>query len=421
MKVVVVGAGIVGLSTAWSLRRRGCDVVIISADPPGTGASGVNAGWVAPALSGPVPGPGVLTGSLRWLLNPASPFYVRPRMSPSFLRWMLEFRARCNARDYAAGIEVMAALNRRTMELYDDLRVAGVGFEQQSSGLVMAFRSRRDHDHELEGSGWMAASGYPLPVTGLPQDFEPGFSDAVVAAYLLPGERHVDPAVMSVVLAERLSRDGVEVRRASVSAVTAGRRVAPGSPASGGDSGPMVTTADGPIRGDAIVVAAGAWTPLLTRGLGARVPIIAGKGYGVDFDPAPVRLSRPVYLHEDRVGVSPYGDHLRLAGTMELTGLDMSVSRRRSGAIASAGPRAFRDWPGDARPERVAAGLRPLTPDGLPVIGRLAQAPGVYVAAGHSMLGMTLGPATGEALAAEICGEPQEVLRPFDPARFGRG
>ena len=161
-----------------------------------------------------------------------------------------------------------------------------------------------------------------------------------------------------------------------------------------------VRTAAGPIAADAIVVAAGAWTPALVRSLGARVPIIGGKGYALDYLPAPVELRQSLYLHEDRVAMTPYAGRLRLSGTMELTGLDTSISRRRAAAIARAGSHALRTWPAGTTPSRVSAGLRPLTPDGLPVIGALRGHPRVFVASGHSMLGVTLGPATGDALAS---------------------
>jgi D-amino-acid dehydrogenase len=168
----------------------------------------------------------------------------------------------------------------------------------------------------------------------------------------------------------------------------------------------------------AVVVAAGSWTPTLLRGTGVRIPIIGGKGYALDFTPAPVKVEHALYLHDYRVAASPYPGRLRLSGTMELTGLDTRISRRRVDAIAAAGARWLRDWPVDAQPARVSSGLRPLTPDGLPVIGRLPKAPGVWLASGHSMLGVTLGPSSGAALAKAIGGEDQPVLKPFDPARF---
>jgi D-amino-acid dehydrogenase len=168
MKTVVVGAGVIGLCTAYSLRRRGFDVEVLTTGGVGAGASTGNAGWIAPSLSGPVPGPGVLSGSLRWMLNPASPFYVRPRPSPSFLRWLLAFRSHCNARDYAAGLAAMAALNRRTMELYDGLRANGLVFDEHRAGLVMAFHAQRDFDHDIASTDWFAGFGLPAPVPGRP-------------------------------------------------------------------------------------------------------------------------------------------------------------------------------------------------------------------------------------------------------------
>lgn len=420
MKVVVVGAGMIGLCSAWYLRRSGCDVTVVAVDEPGAGASAVNAGWVVPALSGPVPGPGVLSGSLRWMLNPASPFYVRPRPSPSFVRWLLAFRSHCNARDYAAGLDALAELNRRTLALYDGLAADGLAFQRAAAGLVMAFRSRRDFEHELAGMDWLGRFGFPAPVVDEPQVIEPALSDEIQAAFLLPGERHVDPASLTAALVRDLASGGVAMRRATVRSIDApvGRNAQPGGQVrllvdAGGDE-----TGGSPevLAADAAVIAAGAWTPLVVRSLRVRVPIIAGKGYALDFESSPVRPAHPVYLHEDRVAVSPYPDHLRLSGTMELTGIDQSVSPRRTAAIARAGARGLRGWPAGARPARVAAGMRPLTPDGLPVIGRVA--PGVFVAAGHAMLGVTLGPATGEGIAQLVGGERPGVLAPFDPSRF---
>jgi D-amino-acid dehydrogenase len=416
MRVVVVGGGVVGLSAAWFLLKAGADVTVITEHEFGEGASAVNAGWIAPALSGPVPAPGVLSGSLRWMLRPDSPFYARPRLDPGFLRWLLEFRAHCNARAYGAGLDAMAELNRQTMTLYDELRADGLAFDEHRTGLLMAYRHAKDADHEIAASGWFGRFGIGEPVTGRPQDLEPALADDIGGAYLLPSERHLDPRTLTAALA-----GGVGSRGGRLLTGTRVVRVEPGRTSGVGSVGTPVATVVGETGrwpADGVVVAAGAWTPRLLRDFHARIPIIGGKGYALDFEPVPVALRRPVYLHDDRVAGSPYEGRLRLSGTMELTGLDVSVSRRRVDAIARAAARHFRGWPADARPFRVSSGLRPLTPDGLPVIGPIPGAPGVWVASGHSMLGVTLGPATGHALAAAMTGKSPALLRPFDPARF---
>jgi D-amino-acid dehydrogenase len=416
MQVVVVGGGVVGLSAAWFLLKAGADVTVLTDRQPGEGASAVNAGWVAPSLSGPVPAPGVLSGSLRWMLRPDSPFYARPRLDPGFLRWLLEFRSNCNARSYAAGLDAIAGLNRRTLALYDELRADGLAFAEHRTGLVMAYRHAKDADHEIAESAWLGRFGLPVPIPGRPQDFEPALSDEIGGAYLLPADRHVDPGTLTAALA-----DGIRGRGGKVLSGTRVLRLEPGRSTGGDLAGARTATVVGERdtwSAHAVVVAAGAWTPHLLRTANVRVPIIGGKGYALDFAPPPISLSRPLYLHDDRVAGSPYDGRLRLSGTMELTGLDMSISRRRVDAIARAAARYLRGWPTQVRPARVSAGLRPLTPDGLPVIGRVPHAPGVWVASGHSMLGVTLGPSTGEALAAAITGEAPEILRPFDPARF---
>ena len=417
MRVVVVGGGVIGLSVAYYAQKAGADVTVLTARAVGAGASAVNAGWVTPALSSPVPGPGVLTGSLKWMLSPSSPFYARPRLDPGFLRWLLAFRARCNARDLAAGTEALGELNRRTFGLYDELRADGLSFDEHRTGLLMAYTHRAEAEHEVEGSRWLERFGLPLPVLGDPQELEPALSDEIHGAFLYPVERHVDPATLAAAMAACITARGGEVRTdTTVDTIEPGR-------SSGGDlagaRAANVIAGSEQFPAHAVVVAAGAWTPRVLNGVPGRVPVIAGKGYALDFAPAPIALRRPLYLHESRVGVSPYDGRIRLAGTMELTGISESISRRRVDAIARAAARALRGWPAEGVPTAVNSGMRPLTPDGLPVVGRLPRAPGVWVASGHSMLGVTLAPATGAALAeALLTGAVPDVLRPFDPARF---
>jgi D-amino-acid dehydrogenase len=280
----------------------------------------------------------------------------------------------------------------------------------------MAYRTAAEAEHEVGASAWLAKFGFGEPRLGRPQDLEPALADDIGGAYALEQERHVDPTTLTAGLAAAIRSAGGRIltneRVVRVEPARAG-----GSTVAGARAAVAVGTHD-TWPAHAIVLAAGAWTPTLLRSAGVRVPIIAGKGYALDFTPPPVSVGHALYLHDFRVAASPYPGRLRLSGTMELTGLDTGISRRRVDAIAAAGVRWLRNWPADTKPARVASGLRPLTPDGLPVIGPLPKAAGVWLASGHSMLGVTLGPATGAALAKAIGGEEQQVLRPFDPARF---
>jgi D-amino-acid dehydrogenase len=234
-------------------------------------------------------------------------------------------------------------------------------------------------------------------------------SDEVVGAIRFPSERHVEPGSLVRALVERLDRDGttrVDGR------VTEARTLPGGRLAIGGTFGEL--------QADAVVIAAGAWTGAVARCFGARLPIRPAKGYSVDYVPAPVVQRIPVMLAEAHCVLTPLAGKTRLAGTLELGGLDERVSGRRVEALRRAPLRYLRDWRPDAPSRPATAGLRPLTPDGLPVIGRLRAAPGVVVASGHAMLGLTLAPRTGSLIASMLVdGEQPELLAPFSPQRFG--
>lgn len=414
--IVVVGGGVVGLCVADALRRRGCRVLVVDAGPARRAASHANAGWIVPSLSGPVPAPGLVGTSLRWMVRPGSPLSIRPRADPDFLRWLLAFWRRCNARDHRAGLEATAALNARTMALFDLLRADGVDFEEHRDGLGFVYESPRELAHDHAALAALRPFGYetpPLLDGDAMRAIEPALADGVVGGFRFAQERHVRPDSLVAGLERRLCDGGVELRPGT--AVTGiehhGGRVA------------AVETNAGPIAAEAVVLCAGAWSPALARRVGVRVPIEAGKGYSLDYappPPLPAPIRGPLYLHEARVAVTPLAGTVRLAGTMEFAGLNQRIPPARIAAIARAGARFLRGWPADPARAAVWTGARPMTPDGLPVIGHLPGFANLLVASGHAMLGVTLAPATGEAVAEMLTtGRTPDVIRPFDPARFG--
>jgi D-amino-acid dehydrogenase len=411
--IVVAGGGIIGLCAAVALRDRGAEVTVLDAGPPGEGASARNCGWITPLHSVPMPGPGVLGTSLRWLMRPGSPLFIQPRLDPRLALWLLRFAARCTTRSSRQGTTALAALNRRTFSLFDTYAERGMAFEQHKTALLMAYltgdaldkAAKRLADVEAHDVGT-----YRVLDGDEARGCEPELSTAVVGAIELSDERYLRPDTLVHGLVDHLTRHGVSIQ--------------PGQPVSDleriGSRVSAVRTPHDRLPCDGVLIAAGAWSDTVTQMIGRRLPLQAGKGYSVDLSPPPAGLARSVEFGERSVAAVPYEGTLRLCGTMELSGLNRRIDPRRVAAIARAPDGYLRNWPTRLPGATGWTGPRPLTPDGLPLIGRLPGLANVYVATGHAMLGMTLGPATGEAIADEITtGRRPEVLEPFDPARFG--
>lgn len=407
-RVVVIGAGVIGLCTAWSLQRRGHEVVVIDRGPLVDSASWGNAGWLVPSLSAPVPGPGMAQLGAKSLLTPGAPFRVRPSLS--LLPWTLAFLRSCTAEAQRHGFEVTMTFGANTHQLFDELVGSGVGVEIHEQGMRFVGLHRESVEQELQHLQPLRAHGYELPQQSEDGDearaHEAVLSDEVAASALLGGDKHLDPRELADGLEKWLRERGATVdRRHEVSGF-----------ARTGTEVRTVRTSRGTIDADVIVVAAGAWSSWLTEELGYRMPLQAGKGYSFS-----TRLLRraasPLYLLEAKVAVTPLGRDTRFAGSMELTGIRPRLSASRVAALIRDSRRYIRDWPDTATQEHWA-GLRPMVPDGLPVIGRVPGVGNVFVATGHAMLGVTLGPSTGEAIADQIDGADDGRLAAFDPRRF---
>lgn len=410
MRVVVIGGGVIGLTSAYHLARDGASVTLVDARQTGRGASEVNAGWICPAESGPVPAPGMVSQALRWMLRRDSPLYVRPSLRPSFLRFMLGMARHCNRTDHRAGMEALIRLAEGTMDHLDAYRSEGLRFEMHADGLLMAFLQSTSMASHLEEVDIARSAGLePVVLEGdAVRDHEPALSDEIHGGVYYPHERHVDPASLCGALREGCHTAGVTVvdslpiteverRDDAVAAVSGGGRRFPA---------------------DAFLLAAGAWSGRLSRLFGSGLPVRPGKGYHLDLPAYP--LQRPTYFAEARVAATPLDGRLRLAGTMEFGALHERVDPVRTAAIGRAPSAFLRGWEIPADPE-IGAGLRPMTPDGLPLIGRLAGLQNAYVSTGHAMLGLTLAPVSAAAVSQLIIeGEQAAQLAPFAPARFTR-
>lgn len=408
--VVVVGGGVVGLSTAWYLALAGHRVTVVDTSPAGDGCSYGNMGYVAPSHIVTLSAPGVVKKGLRWMLDPESPFYLKPRLDLGLLRWAWLFYSSATEAHVERSIPPLRDLSLLSRRLYGELRDAGLGFELEEKGLIMAYRTPKGREDE-EQTG-RRALGAGLEVEFLDADEvrarEPGIELDVTGGVFYPQDAHVRPPQLMAALQRALGERGVDLRWSTrVSGfATRGRRVV------------GVESPQGTIDCDEVVVAAGSWSGKVARQLGLRLPLQPGKGYSFTLREVPRQIEIPMILAETKVALTPMGPDLHIGGTMELSGFGSPTLPGRVRGIVRAVETYLPGLPIE-QPERVWSGLRPVSPDGLPYIGRSAKWANVTIAAGHAMLGMSLGPGTGALVADLIDGRPSSVgLEPFSPDRF---
>ena len=414
-RVIVVGAGVVGLACAWELRRRGAHVVVLERGAVGGGASRGNTGWVSPSLTYPLPAPGMVREGLRQLVTGGEAFVLRPSLDPAFARWLWSFRRSCSPKRFDAGVRALLGLNRRTLELFDSYREAGIAFEMHTVGLVVAARTPDGLDlyrmifkrlRELGYEGGEIAELDAAALTALEPAFDRG---QVVAGLYARVDRFVRPEELTAGLARSLRGEGVEVREHCELRSLARR-----------NGGWALETAPGSTEtAERVVIAAGLPTAPLLRRLGVRVPLLGARGYSVTLEGRGTPPRHALYLAEAKLGISPFNGGVRIAGVFELGARGADVAPGVGERLVAAARPYLAGWqPETDAPIEAWAGMRPATPDGLPLIGALPGLDGVFLATGHGMLGVTLAPATADLLAPLVLeGRAAPELAPFDPAR----
>ena len=412
MRVAVIGGGVVGLCCAYELSRAGAQVSVLERGAIGGGASLGNTGWVVPSFSFPLPAPGIIGEGLRGMLR-RGPLVIHPSLDPTFLRWLLGFRRSATRARWQEGVKALLVLNRRTLELFDAYAAAGVEFEMHRSGLLVVATSSEGFDSYLTIFRELGSLGYQGEIAELTAD-EAGALEPTLAARRLAGgvharvDRYIRPESFTEGLARHLSAAGVDVRRqVEVSTLASANEQI------------RVETNEGVVEADRVVVAAGASSYPLLAQLGVRMPLVGARGYSFTFAGGNTRPSQALYLAEAKVGISSYDDCVRVAGVFELGHKSDRLDRGRVQAMLATVEPYFDGWrPGTESALLEWAGLRPMTADGLPLIGRAPSLPNAFVATGHGMLGVTLAPATA-ALLAPLVLEDRIVpeLAPFDPGR----
>ena len=413
--VVVIGAGMVGLATAWFLQAEGVRVTVVDREGVAAGSSWGNAGWLAPALTLPLPDPAILGTGVKATLSPSSPVYVPFTTNPQLLKFLAEFARNCTPGRWRAAMAVFNEANRGALAAFDALAAGGVDEPiRDADPLLAAFLSERDRDalvHEFERVGEVGGhTAHELVDGDAMRALEPALSEAITHGVLLRGQRFINPGRFVHALADAVRErggtllDGVEVD--AVDRVHDRVEVRPVT----GDT----------IDAHAAVIASGTWLGRLARPHGVSTIVQAGRGYSFFVQPG-TKPANPVYFPAQRVACTPIdgpdgAGGLRVAGMMEFRRPKAPPDPRRIRAIVDAASPLLRgiDW--DARTGEWV-GSRPCTADGLPLVGR-TQTPGVHVAGGHGMWGIALGPLTGQLLAAQVArGETSSLLESLDPLR----
>jgi D-amino-acid dehydrogenase len=408
-RVVVIGAGMVGLATAWHLQQRDIEVVVLDRNGVAAGSSWGNAGWISPELAIPLAEPSVIKYGLKSLMDKHSPLYVPFKADPNLLRFLQAFARHCTMKTWRRTMAAYAPLNNAAIDAYDELTSAGVAGETHDAPIMAAFRTEAESAGLRREVDLVREAGVELKTEVIDGDAlrreVPIVSHDVDLAIRLTGQRYLNPGAFVGALANSVrDRGGQVIGGSSVRALRQGP---------GGFSADLYGAE--PVRGEAVVIATGAWLPELARQYGVKTQLRAGRGYSFSL-PVDSPVTCPVYFADERVACTPIDDRLRVAGTMEFRDVDAPLDLGRVDSIVESTRHLLSgvDW---ADKQDVWVGGRPVTVDGLPLIGETAN-PGVYVAGGHGMWGITQGPITGKLLAERIAtGSKPAALGPFDPLR----
>jgi D-amino-acid dehydrogenase len=414
-RVVVIGAGIIGLSTAYYCARRGFKVTVVERKPAHRdGCSFGNAGMVVPSHFIPLAAPGMIALGLKWMWNPASPFYIKPRLDAGLIGWGIKFWRAANAEHVRRSAPLIRDLSFASRACFEELAaLPDVDFGLVKKGLLMLCQSQHTLQEEAGTAEKARALGIPAEVLDAKQTaaLDPGARMDIAGSIYFPRDCHLSPDRLMAVFQAQLEQLGARFiwEKEVTDLKTEGGRVRA-----------VVIAGGQEIEGDEFVLCGGVWSPEVARKFSLNIPMQAGKGYSLTL-PKPRQLPNLCsILSEARVAVTPMGRTLRVGGTMEIAGVNEDINPVRVQGIVRSFCRYYPEFqPADFEGVQPWRGLRPCSPDGMPYVGRTAKFTNVSLATGHAMMGLSLGPVTGQLIADILAGEKvKHDLTLLSPDRY---
>jgi D-amino-acid dehydrogenase len=414
MKAIVIGGGIIGLSSAFYLHQSGWDVTVLDKGDFTNNCSYGNAGYICPSHFIPLATPGIVKQGLKWMMNSTSPFYIQPRLSWPLIDWGLKFMRVAKQQNVDAAAVPLRDIALFSMRCYDEWRtLPGFDFYYEKKGILELFQTeeKAHHAEEIVQKAQELGLDTELLNANQVQQLEPHTPVKSIGAIFFKCDAHCYPNDLMKNLIDHLRHAGVELK--------SNEEVKRFEKNNGRIS--KVITDNGSYSADAVILATGSWSRETASLVGVNIPMVAGRGYSVTTDDERFKVNYPSVLMEGRVAITPMNGRTRFGGTMEITSMKVPARMQRVKGILDAVKRYYPEFEIPMpQADQVWYGYRPCSADGLPYIGRTNRVKNLIVATGHAMLGLSLGPGTGK-LVAEIANEtaPSMNIEPFSADRFG--